>query len=182
MEGNLNENPSPNPSICPGVGSFEHTERRREQPRQSRRYNHVSRGKPLMKRNRDEHCKCFNGLQNRFCEKRIEYTQFNNGTHDGLALVLPCWGPQGFIEQSTPKTCDGYCTYTPEEIADREEQIEEQFLRHQTIRKAIIAECPRPGNGKLVCPCCGGTVSYSRALNGHVHARCSTKGCASWME
>lgn len=135
-----------------------------------------------MRRNHDERCKHFNGLQNRFCDRRIDYTLFNEGTHDGLALVLPCWGPQGYDERAIPKTCDGYCTYTPEEIADREKRIAEQSLRHQTIRKLIVTECPNSGQGKLTCPCCGGIVSYSKASNGHVWARCSTAGCASWME
>jgi hypothetical protein len=37
--------------------------------------------------------------------------------------------------------------------------------------------------GRIPCPACKtGTVGYSQASNGHVHARCSTEGCASWME
>lgn len=40
------------------------------------------------------------------------------------------------------------------------------------------------GRGELACPCCdGGTLRYSVAsYNGHMHAKCTTQGCVSWME
>jgi hypothetical protein len=40
------------------------------------------------------------------------------------------------------------------------------------------------GRGVMDCPVCGtGKLHYSRAgYNGHVHARCETDGCVSWME
>lgn len=40
------------------------------------------------------------------------------------------------------------------------------------------------GSGKMLCPICNkGELYYSRAsYNGHVHARCSTENCVSWME
>ena len=52
-------------------------------------------------------------------------------------------------------------------------------------RSAIIKHCQnqRGVAGKLKCPVCEtGTLQYSRASNGHVHAGCSTKGCVNWME
>lgn len=40
------------------------------------------------------------------------------------------------------------------------------------------------GAGTMKCPNCkDGVLKYSRAgYNGHVHAACSTEGCAAWME
>lgn len=40
------------------------------------------------------------------------------------------------------------------------------------------------GVGEIPCPGCGtGTLRYLVAsYNGHMHGRCSTPGCASWME
>lgn len=40
------------------------------------------------------------------------------------------------------------------------------------------------GQGTMPCPAgCGGQLRYSVAsVNGHMHARCSTEGCVSWME
>lgn len=40
------------------------------------------------------------------------------------------------------------------------------------------------GAGTMPCPVCKtGTLRYSRAaLNGHIHAACTTKTCVSWME
>ena len=39
------------------------------------------------------------------------------------------------------------------------------------------------GRGEITCPTCNGRLRYSVAgYNGHMHAACETKGCASWME
>jgi hypothetical protein len=40
------------------------------------------------------------------------------------------------------------------------------------------------GQGSIACPVCKtGTLRYSVAgYNGHMHGRCSTQGCMSWMQ
>jgi hypothetical protein len=39
------------------------------------------------------------------------------------------------------------------------------------------------GSGEFPCPVCqAGTLRYSRASNGHVHAGCTTDTCVRWME
>lgn len=39
------------------------------------------------------------------------------------------------------------------------------------------------GRGQCKCPNCEGEISYSVAsVNGHMHARCSTPQCVSFME
>ena len=40
------------------------------------------------------------------------------------------------------------------------------------------------GAGEMTCPVCNiGKLRYSRSsYNGHVHGRCLTAGCVSWME
>lgn len=40
------------------------------------------------------------------------------------------------------------------------------------------------GTGEMPCPCCkDGLLRYSVAsYNGHMHAKCSTEDCVSWME
>lgn len=44
--------------------------------------------------------------------------------------------------------------------------------------------CGHGGVSEMDCPAkCGGTLRYSVAgVNGHMHAACTTKGCAQWME
>lgn len=39
------------------------------------------------------------------------------------------------------------------------------------------------GAGSIDCPVCEkGTLRYSRASNGHVHALCTNADCVRWME
>ncbi len=81
---------------------------------------------------------------------------------------------------------------TAQEIAERNAEIERLFDRTRIAREAIIAACGgkwkkgTPGtSGKIDCPVCKqpGTLTYSRSgYNGHIHARCKTEGCVSWME
>jgi len=61
----------------------------------------------------------------------------------------------------------------------------------EKAREAITARLGRwrrgdpSAAGLIDCPVCGGreTLGYRRAgSNGHVHARCLTPGCVSWME
>ncbi len=52
-------------------------------------------------------------------------------------------------------------------------------------REAVIkhSEGKKPTSGKIPCPICQtGTLKYTVASNGHVHAFCSTEDCMAWME
>ena len=95
---------------------------------------------------------------------------------------MPCLGesPEAIAK------CSKYEAWTDEELAAREAEIDGLIKRMGKIRAAIIASIENTGqwSGAIPCPSCAtGTVKYSRAhSNGHVHARCSTEGCASWME
>lgn len=59
-------------------------------------------------------------------------------------------------------------------------------------REAIVKACGGPWkkgakgcSGAINCPVCSkpDALAFSRSgYNGHIHARCSTEGCVSWME
>lgn len=51
-------------------------------------------------------------------------------------------------------------------------------------RTAILADSKEKSrtHGVIVCPECGGVLSYSIASNGHIHASCNTGDCLNWME
>jgi len=60
-------------------------------------------------------------------------------------------------------------------------------IRVAKARLAIVAvtKGARGVGGVIDCPACSAKSSlhYSIArCNGHIHARCSTPGCVSWME
>lgn len=93
---------------------------------------------------------------------------------------MPCLGTPSPDE--AVKMCPRYVRLTDEELeADRIES-KAQCMRMGIIRRAIIKS--GKSSGEIECPACKtGTVRFSVArCNGHVHARCSTDGCAEWME
>lgn len=47
-------------------------------------------------------------------------------------------------------------------------------------RETIILE--NKNQGYIECPICSKKLGYLIASNGHVHAKCETKHCLSWME
>lgn len=56
------------------------------------------------------------------------------------------------------------------------------FAAHEDAKKRGIGK-GKGGTGECKCPNCDGTIRYAVAsINGHMHACCSTPGCASWME
>jgi len=72
---------------------------------------------------------------------------------------------------------------TQEEIAREDEESAARFEKIVTARAAIMADVGESGLGAIICPVCKcGTLTYTIAMNGHVHAKCSTDGCVCWME
>lgn len=81
---------------------------------------------------------------------------------------------------------------TPDELAARDAELKKRFEGTALARQAIVAACGGPWkkgmasfSGVIDCPVCEKpkSLGYSRAgYNGHIHARCSTIGCVSWME
>lgn len=74
---------------------------------------------------------------------------------------------------------------------DAEKEADERIERTAKARytakedaKANDFRKGRGGMGAVACPCCNsGVIRYSVAsYNGHMHGRCSTAGCVSWME
>jgi hypothetical protein len=81
-------------------------------------------------------------------------------------------------------TCEHFAEPTAEELAQEKAASDASFKRIMKARAAILAAGAKPRTqGDLSCPVCeAGTLRWSMASNGHVHANCSTAGCVSWME
>lgn len=137
-------------------------------------------------------CVNFNGCQNAACEAGVSYRDLSGEPGEGWVSRLPCWGPSGFAGNGGAHVaCASYREPTAEEIAADRQSFEQRFVRIGKVREAIVEKLGgqwkrgMPGaSGTIDCPCgCGGKVAFSRAgYNGHIHARCSTPGCAAWME
>ena len=132
-------------------------------------------------------CKHYNGAINATCKAGVTYTEVQLG-FGTPQLSLPCFKDRNPLGA----TCDKCSFRTPEEVAALEAEQRKQFERIGTARAAIVAALGGPWKkgtagamGSLDCPVCGTVAGlhFSRAgYNGHIHARCETTGCVSWME
>lgn len=76
---------------------------------------------------------------------------------------------------------------TPEEIALHEKWLEERLDQMAKVMTGIKpwrdAHKGQSASEVVECPACGGRLHLSiAAYNGHVHGKCETDGCVSWME
>lgn len=141
----------------------------------------------------DSWCVNYNGLKNTHCKAEVEYQSvqceaphtYSHGREKQVytsTTAHPCFKH----EFGLTKGCE-FCRFpTPEEIKTRREERMAHFNKMAVARDAIIASI---GNkvgvsGVIDCPVCKtGKLRFSRAaLNGHVHAACSTETCVRWME
>lgn len=138
-------------------------------------------------------CRHYSGTINPRCAADVHYIELAGpgprGDNTGYGHRLPCnpaW-------EHDPKhgervTCERYAPLTDEEWAAKEAKREAAFDR---ARKAgpLFDRIRRENKGRSnrgsdPCPACGnGTIMWSIAgYNGHIHARCSTAGCISFMQ
>lgn len=122
------------------------------------------------------------------------------GPRDGIACRAPCiqeirrhnggdpiWEPWPRREQSEIR-CDKRRMPTDEEIAQADAEIEAMLHRMRVVMPVVTLwrEHQTKGKGRrevIECPVCKGNLHLSiAALNGHVHGKCETEGCVSWME
>ena len=87
--------------------------------------------------------------------------------------------------------CEKLRRPTPEEIEAHEQWWKDRMDGMSKVMTAILPwrtehKKKRIGGAQTIdCPACGGAKTLSMtiaAYNGHVHARCATAGCVSWME
>jgi hypothetical protein len=71
---------------------------------------------------------------------------------------------------------------TPEERAKLRAEWKKRLVQIGVARQAILDT--KQGAGEIECPVCkSGRLRFSVARsNGHVHAKCTTRLCMSWME
>lgn len=101
---------------------------------------------------------------------------------------FPCRAKNGV------STCADFTLPTQDEIEAHEAMITsfvaKALERLSVARPAILDDIKRRGmagrttSGIIDCPVCKiGTLSYRYArLNGHISAKCTTSGCAEWIE
>jgi len=131
---------------------------------------------------RDNRCKHYSG--NVYCRgpcgAGVNVRERTGGPDDGWLVRTPC-----FAEHAEKAfTCEHFVLPTKEELEAEKREHKASFERIVKARAAILAAGAKPRSaGQLRCLVCErGTLAWSMASNGHVHARCTTSGCVSWME
>lgn len=131
-------------------------------------------------------CVHFNGTINSTCDAGVKYDDVIDKS--STPYSLPC------IEKynATNVKCEKRQLPTTEEVEIDEKKFRKQMEGVGMARSAITAHLGGPwkkgmssAQGRITCPVCQLTdgLGFSRAgCNGHVHARCETPNCVSWME
>lgn len=125
-------------------------------------------------------CKHFTGIQNDACAKGVVYKHVRDETI--RPYRWPC-----FRDEGATTTCAGAEFPTEDKVKARIDEIEESGRKIGIARKVIVAETKgkRGVGGVIDCPACNAKASLHFSVercNGHIHARCATAGCVSWME
>ena len=130
-------------------------------------------------------CKNYRGMhEKQACEAGVRFDSLPfHGTKQFMG-ACPCFGPK--------EGCELAAYPTEEEMAAGDEEIEARLVNYDTARQAIVNHLGGPwkhgtsgAGGVIDCPVCKqpDSLQFSRAgYNGHIHARCKTDGCVSWME
>lgn len=122
------------------------------------------------------------------CEAGIRYGDVAGEEDRGISTRLPC-----FLDGNGSPKNEGAChcanlrAPTAEEIAAHEHWVEQRLDLLRTVMTGIKpwrdAHKGQSAAEVVECPACCGRLHLSiSARNGHVHGRCETKGCVSWME
>lgn len=145
-------------------------------------------------------CIHFNGVQNNLCKRGVAYSnwagpkpciRFIEKSANGSTSLRPgevAAERKPFPGADKAKPCPFYQEPTDEQVqADRAET--EAWLERTKVALKVAAEWrvrPKPAQDRhevKECPICKGRLHLSQsAYNGHVHGKCETQDCVSWME
>lgn len=156
-------------------------------------------------------CIHFTGLRDRdsCCKENINYSKAFDINKPGIMLRMPCiqyrilpaHGCGTHVKPGEPTVrqeidrrgetmmaCANFKEPTAEEVEEYRKEIDADFQK--TIAALKVASAwrvkPKPQSDRreiVKCPVCQGSLHLSQsAYNGHVHGKCETEGCVSWME
>lgn len=103
---------------------------------------------------------------------------------------VPC--VNGFLgkgensQEQQRQLCPQWIQRTREMGEARYDEIDEAMSAMKKVGPVVAEWRKKPPRGKnetIKCPACGGNLQLSQSsYNGHVHGKCWTVGCVSWME
>lgn len=98
------------------------------------------------------------------------------------------WGPciEGHTLADPTAHCPKWIRRTREMGEARADRVARGMALMEKVMPVVDAWRTRPPTNKaevIKCPACEGRLHLSQSgYNGHVHGKCETKGCVSWME
>lgn len=98
------------------------------------------------------------------------------------------WGPciEGHTLPNPFEFCPHWVRRTREQGEKRADALEATIRKMEVVMPIVDVWRKKLPRGKaeiIECPECKGKLHLSQAAyNGHVHAKCETTGCVSWME
>lgn len=140
-------------------------------------------------------CTHFNGMgfygqDDKRCDAGVCYRELRSTKKDAdgrYVKRLPCLPPLSEYAGTLPiAACEHFRAKTAEEVDAEEARLAARMALHAKVGPAVIAWRQKPPKGKrevIECPACGGRLHLAQSsYNGHVHGRCETADCVSWME
>jgi len=117
------------------------------------------------------------------CEAGIDLEAW----HGTKFASRPCFLDERGQSKPDAMPCPKIRRPTAEEIAAHKEWIEKRMTLQGVVMVGIApwrsAHKGKSASEIVECPACKGRLHLSiAAYNGHVHGRCETEGCVSWVE
>lgn len=107
----------------------------------------------------------------------VAYTS-DNGMQYKTGRSVPCLSGPG--HNCMGATCAQRQRPTREQVEAEIARDDAAVDRVMKAFQAVVAH--GQDRGTIVCPNCGGELTYGRASNGHYSAKCSTEGCVAWIQ
>jgi hypothetical protein len=127
-------------------------------------------------------CIHFTGIQNQTCKANVPYEKARDESTKPYKFAC--------LDADTD-VCPLREYPTSEQVDAAEAEMNRRLDQLRVAMPACRADAKSKGFGKghggqssIACPVCeSGTLRYSVAgYNGHMHGRCTTEGCMSWMQ
>lgn len=130
----------------------------------------------------DTECRHRCSMSKPCCKAGVNFKELGDGKL-GFGKSMPCY----YVAGTIPIHCDKYERKSVEEVQAEDAELAAHMTKYLVVGplvKRIKQE--HKGNswaGVEECPVCKGKLHLSHAAyNGHVHGKCETEGCVSWME
>lgn len=129
------------------------------------------------------YCQHYNpkpGMTANYCEKGMDIPSLRIEKGGGK----PCIRGHELLDPTS--VCPHWIRRTRESGEKRADGIEKMLQRMKLVMPVVSEWRKKLPFGKpevIECPICKGRLHLSQSsYNGHVHGRCETKDCTSWME